>query len=307
MGNVFHRRREAGEEWIDGPAHDGVTNVFVMDWSDHPEKTQEWFDKRKAKAEADGLEHLFAQEISRNYSASVSGTLIKDEWVRAAIDAHIKLGFEPEGPRIAGLDVADEGKDKNSLAQRHGSVLLSAESRPQGDTGETARWAIEEVEGPDHVELQYDCIGVGAGVKSEANRLERAGLLPDNIQFIPWAGSARVLNPDDHIIPDDEDTPLNKNFFGNLKAQGYWELRNRLERTYKAVILGEYHDPDTLISISSDIPELRQLQKELTQITYARSTSTMKILVNKAPKGTRSPNIADSIMELTGPYRLMNH
>ncbi len=70
LGNVFHRRREAGADWV-GEIDPGRTQVFVMDWSEHPAKTQEWYDARKKRAEADGLLHIFAQEVDRNYSASV--------------------------------------------------------------------------------------------------------------------------------------------------------------------------------------------------------------------------------------------
>jgi phage terminase large subunit len=94
LGNVFHRRREAGQEWQLGrPIAKTSANVFIMDWRDHPAKTQAWYDERKAKALSDGLLHIFAQEVDRNYAASVENVVIPPDWVRAAIDAHIKLGF----------------------------------------------------------------------------------------------------------------------------------------------------------------------------------------------------------------------
>lgn len=66
---------------------------------------------------------VLAQEVDINYAASVEGVLIPSTWVQAAIDAHKKLQIEPTGDRIGGLDVADEGKDKNSFAARHGVVM----------------------------------------------------------------------------------------------------------------------------------------------------------------------------------------
>ncbi|MFX8852529.1 terminase, partial [Acinetobacter baumannii] len=53
----------------------------------------------------------------------VEGVLIPSAWVQASLDAHIKLNIQPTGDRIGGLDVADEGKDKNSFTGRHGVVM----------------------------------------------------------------------------------------------------------------------------------------------------------------------------------------
>jgi len=48
-GNVFHRKREAGIEWEPGKVIEkGKTRVLIVDWRDHPEKTQEWYETRKA-------------------------------------------------------------------------------------------------------------------------------------------------------------------------------------------------------------------------------------------------------------------
>ena len=109
-GNVFHRRREAGVEWEPGtPVVKGKANVFVFDWRHHPEKTEEWYNERRQKAEDEGLLHVFAQEVDRDYAASVEGVIIPADWVRAAVDAHVKLQFLDEGKWVAGLDVADGG------------------------------------------------------------------------------------------------------------------------------------------------------------------------------------------------------
>ncbi|MGA2637649.1 hypothetical protein [Methylocella sp.] len=113
LGNVFHRRRESGIDWNFGaPFVKGTTNVFVMDWRDHPEKDEAWFNELRADYISRGLQAEFAQEVERNYAASVEGVIIPAEWVRAAVDAHIKLQILDSGPWIAGLDVADEGGDR---------------------------------------------------------------------------------------------------------------------------------------------------------------------------------------------------
>ncbi len=294
IGNVFYRRREAGEEWFGGPVIAAKTNVLVMDWRDHPAKDQAWYDKRKAKALDDGLMHIFAQEVDRNYSASVEGVIIPSEWVSAAIDAHIKLKFANSGRDFAGLDVADDGGDKNALALRKGPVLRSVSDWADGDTGFTTRKAVAAALPGMHV--QYDSVGVGAGVKAEANRLSGINKLPKRCKFIPWSAGAGPLDPTEHINPKDEDTPLNRDFYANLKAQGWWQLRIRFEKTYRAVTEGIEYPQDELISLPSSLKKLSQLQKELSQATASQTTSNLKLQVNKKPKGTRSPNLADAVV-----------
>jgi phage terminase large subunit len=303
LGNVFHRRREAGKEWDGGEAHKGVTNVFVMDWRDHPLKDDAWYLARKKKAEADGLAHVFAQEVDRNYAASVDGVIIPAEWISAAIDAHIKLGFQATGATLAGLDVADEGGDRNALAIRKGAVLEAVDDWSQGDTGETTRKAVAMLQGRGPVSVQYDSVGVGAGVKSEANRLEATGDMPRGLTFTPWSAGAGVQHPDKHIDPEDRQTPLNRDFYSNLKAQAWWELRRRFERTYRALNEGLTFNTDDMISLPSGLPKLRELQKELGQATASRSTGALKLVVDKSPPGTRSPNLADAVVMAYFPIK----
>ncbi len=306
VGNVFHRFRESGTDWKGGDAVPG-TNVFVMDWRDHPHKTQAWYDAREAKYKAAGLLHVHRQEIDRAYAASVAGVCIPSEWVRSCIDAHLKLphlDFE-EGGWMASLDVADSEKkqaDRNAFGKRKGVMLKYAEEWAELDTGATTRRMVVGCEGHPDIEVQYDCIGVGSGVKAEANRLIEDDLMPDTVHMVPWDAGAGPRNPDDHVIPGDKQSPLNKDFYANLKAQGWWQLRLRCERTHRMVQEepGVEYDVEDLISLPSDLPDIYQIEKELSQPTIGRSTR-LKMLINKTPEGTRSPNFGDMIMQLYWP------
>ena len=303
VGNVFHRRRESGVVWMsdkkDYPL--GYVRIFIADWRDHPLKTQEWYDARKARYEREGMAHIFAQEVDRNYAAAVSNVVIPYQWVESAIDAYIKLPWFAEALEahkdewFAGLDVADEGNDRNALTLRQWVIWRDVQEWGERDTGLTARKAVlacREHEG--HICCQYDCIGVGAGVKGEYNRLENEGIINANkLPFIPWNAGAGVLNPFERIIPDDNESLQNKDFFDNLKAQAWWSLRTRFYKTYKAVTEGVVYDPDELISIDGNIALLEQLKKELIQPTIGHS-SRLKMLIEKKPNGMRSPNLADS-------------
>lgn len=298
LGNVFHRKREAGEEWEGGPAIPHRTNVFVFDWRHHPMKDQDWYDNRRRKWEDDGMLHIFAQEVDRDYASSVEGIIIRPEWVKAAVGAHKKLGFDDSGKYMGALDVADGGIDKDAFAVRKGVVLKYARSWAHSeDCGPTTRKAIEVAEEHSDMEIQYDCIGVGAGVKTESNRLKSEGLLKGKYKFTPWSASAKVLFPEEHFIKGDKSSPLNKDHFHNLKAQAWWMLRLRFLKTYKAVTEGVVYDPSELISIDSEsIDNMYQLEKELSQAVSKLSTASLKLLVDKTPDGTRSPNIADAVV-----------
>lgn len=296
LGNVYHRKRESGVVWEPGqPILPGQTNVLVMDWRDHPAKSQAWYDQKRQKAVDQGLLHVFEQEVNRNYSASVVGTIIPAVWVQSAIDAHMRLGFPVSGPAIAGLDVADEGLDLNALAIRIGPVLTRCEAWGEGDTGQTTRRAVDGVADLAPVSMQYDAIGVGAGVKAEANRLKGERLLPGGIRFVPWHAGASVLNPDARVVEADRDSPMTGDFFANLKAQAWWSLRRRFELTHRAVTEGIAVNPDDLVSIPADLPQRRQLERELSQPTISKGAK-MKLVVDKTPDGTRSPNMADAVV-----------
>ena len=297
--NVFYRRRMAGEEWrSDTVPTKGKTRVFVFDWRDHPGKTQAWYGQRRAKAEAEGLLHLFAQEVDRDYAASIEGVIIPTRWIKAAIDAHIKLGFGDDGKKIAGLDVADEGGDKNALAIRYGVVLRHCDVWGEGDTGRTARRAIDACRKMNVPVLNYDSIGVGAGVKAETNRLLEEGALKLSVR--PYNAGAAPWSPQSRVIPGDVNSPKNEDFFANLKAQGWWLLRTRFEKTYKAVTQGVTFPSDQLISIDSTIPYLHEIEIELSQATNSYNGKG-KMLVDKKPNGGKSPNLADAIVMCYNP------
>ena len=304
VGNVFHRRRENGVIWSPEITSYpfGFVRVFVADWRDHPLKTQEWYDARKARYEREGMAHIFAQEVDRNYAAAVSNTVIPYQWVEASIDAHIKLPWFAEALEAhkddwyAGLDVADEGNDRNALTLRQWVIWREVQEWGERDPGISARKAVLACrEHKGHISCQYDCIGVGSGVKTEYNRLttDEGVISAHEIPFIPWNAGASVLNPFDRIIPDDNESLQNKDFFDNLKAQAWWSIRTRFYKTFKAVTEGVRYNPDELISIDSRITLLEQLKKELIQPTVGHS-SRLKLLIEKKPDGMRSPNLADS-------------
>jgi hypothetical protein len=313
-GTVFHRTRQAGTEWNPGaPILRARHNVFLMDWSHHPEKSSAWLAERREDYESRGLGHVFAREIERNYAAAQEGAIIKPAWVDAAMDAHKKLNrveeFEAGGRTTAGLDVGDEGGDANAGSIVKGSLIKRMCSWKVRDTAITARKMVDMCRPFSPLELQYDSIGLGAGIKSETNRLRDNNLLPAGITLVPWNAGAGVLNPMDRVVADDPQSPLNKDFYGNLKTQAWWHVRTLLYNTWRAVTQGEYFLVDQLISFDCtailegrdvDTTVLAKIRDELSQATTTL-TAKMKVNINKAPSGTLSPNLADSLVMAKWP------
>lgn len=280
MGNSFAQRR-----------HSGKIKVFTFHWRDDPRKDDAWYEKQ-----VNDLDPVtVAQEIDINYSASVEGVVIPSAWVQAAIGAHVKLGIEPTGMRRGGLDVADEGIDKNAFAGRHGFLLdfLESWSGKGGDIYATVVKAFAICDEHKYETFDYDADGLGAGVRGDArviNELRHtAGTQQINDQ--PFRGSGGVYDPEGQMVKE----RLNKDFFANAKAQAWWSLRLRFQATYRAVVEGMPFDPDEIISISPGLDELSLLTMELSQPTYTIN-AVGKVVIDKAPEGTKSPNLADCVM-----------
>ncbi len=303
--NIFARRRKSGTVWEPGKKFKkGEQRVFIMDWRDHPEKTQEWYDRRREKAEREGLIHLFAQEVDRDYAASVSGALIPSIWINAAVDAHLKF---PElqwtsGIAFSGLDVADEGEDSNAQAIRKGSLLTYLEEWAQGDTGQTAQKSIVNCGLNGCSVLNYDCVGVGAGVKGETNRIAREKKLGSNIQFVGWNSGFKPIDSKKRFILKDKDSPTNEEMFFNLKAQAGWRLRIRFEKTWRKVTQGIDYPVDEMISIPSNISHFHDLKDQLSQPQFTTKDSG-KLIIDKKPPGTKSPNLYDAVCIAYNPYK----
>jgi phage terminase large subunit len=294
MGNPFARKRFSGK-----------INVFSFRWQDDPRKDAAWY-KKKCDELDDPV--IIAQEIDLDYSASMEGVLIPATWVNAAVDAHTLLGIKPSGIRKCGLDIADEGRDKNALCGRYGIVIeyLEEWSGKGGDIYGTVEKTFTLCDVLGYPIVVFDSDGLGAGARGDARvineRRNPTGAHAEReIEFIPFRGSGEVLDKEldpfqnEHNRDNSNKTRTNEDFFANAKAQNWWALRQRFKQTYRAVTLGMPYDPDEIISIPSSLPEYRNLIVELSQPQY-RQNDVGKIIIVKTPDGTRSPNKADAVM-----------
>jgi hypothetical protein len=155
--------------------------------------------------------------------------------------------------------------------------------------------------------FRYDADGLGAGVRGDARVINSQRGRANQITVQPFQGSGEVLDPE-KIVPGTE--RKNSDFFANAKAQAWWSLRLRLRATHRAVtgedengqkIAGKI-DRDTILSINKNLNLLNKLLVELPQPTYAINPAG-KVVVNKQPAGTRSPNLADAVMMRFAPLK----
>lgn len=291
MANSFAERR-----------HSGKVDVFTFHWRDDPRKDDTWYKKQCEELDAVTV----AQEIDINYSASVEGVLIPSAWVQAAVDAHIKLGIQPTGQRMGALDVADEGKDTNAFASRHGFLLEDIEewSGKGDDIFGTVQRAFSICDKRRLEMYRFDSDGLGAGARGDARVIneQRKERRERQITATPYRGSGSPANPEDEAVQGEcgQQGRLNKDFFANAKAQGWWRLRTLFRNTWRAVEEKMPFSPDEIISISGSMKLKNKLIVELSQPTYSVN-GVGKIVVDKKPDGTKSPNLADSAMIAYAP------
>lgn len=221
-------------------------------------------------------------------------SFIKLSWIEAAIDAHIKLGFEPRGNSVLGYDIADDGNDLCAVVKRDGNLVnFIKEWKAKEDELEQSAEKAFDIAFESNAIINYDCIGVGASAGSTFKRLNKDRGL--KVQFCKFDAGDAVQNPNKEYQPQ----RLNKNHFENLKAQMWQDIADRLLHTYKAVTKGEDYDEDKIISISSDLKELSKLKKELSLPKKDKSKRGLVKVESKddlKKRGFVSPNIADAFV-----------
>lgn len=277
----------------------GKVPKFTFHWRDDPRKDQAWYDKQ-----CDFLDPIVvAAEIDIDYHASIGGVVIPSAWVQSAVDAHVHLGVPATGDRRGAFDVADEGSDLNAFCGAHGVVIERLEewSGKGSDIHGSTLKAFGFCDELGYAEMRWDQDGLGAGVRGDARVINeaRAAAKKGLIKVVPFRGSDAVTDPE----KEDVEGRKNEDFFANFKAQSWWQIRTRFQLTHRAVTAKKKRDEATLskidlskiISIPSGLPLRAKLSIELSRPTWSLNGAG-KILIDKAPDGTKSPNLADSVM-----------
>ncbi len=272
VGNVFYKKRFSKNY-----------DVFVFDWKDDPRKDMEWYLKEKKKL--DSISPVVAaNELDRDYFASIEDMCIPYEYIKSAVN----LKLEASGKITAGLDVADEGRDSNAIVIRQGPVVTYIKDWSHGNTSQTARKAHQICLDEKVEVINYDSIGVGAGIKGEFSNIKerekemKMSVVPVNVGLPPTKGNFCKNRK-------------NVDQFLNLKAELWWKMRVRFEKTYEFVREGKDHPADELISIPNNDQLIRELSGPQYTITEAGKIK-IESKEHMKKRGLQSPNIADALM-----------
>lgn len=283
----------------DGFYEDDLHTIVVMNWKDNP-----WFPESldlERKWDYENLPRGLYEHIwEGKFNDSVPNGLIDSEWFDACIDAHEKLGLKPRGAVKVTHDPSDLGGDPKALCHRHGNIILQVTEKTDGDVNEGADWAAAYAHDVKADAFDWDIGGMGAGLKRDLAEC----FVGTSIIVTPFNGSESPDNPDaiyDPVIsPNIKQQKTNGDVFKNKRAQYYASLRDRIYKTYRAVIHGEMQSPDDIISFSSEITDLQKLRSELCRMPIKPNGRGLFELYTKPEMRSKfklpSPNLADALM-----------
>lgn len=284
--------------------------VKKINYTENPRFPQELQDDMELMKEADDdlYQHVYLGEPVANSDLSI----IPPKWIAAAIDVHKFLGIEPSGGKKIGFDVADEGKDFNASASIHGWVVKSLREWKDNDPNSAAAQAWNDAIEFGAEEIIFDSIGVGAGAKGEFRQLvaqmEYSSVVPPAITA--FAASAAVIDKDAPYDEGHQVTTIsgvkhtsgrtNGDMFTNLKAQAYWNIRDRCYNAWKARN-GKDYNPDMLISFDSETIDEKTLNKMKGEASqprrqYLNGKFRVEPKDQMAKRGASSPNIFEAVV-----------
>jgi len=283
----------------DGYYEDDLHLIIVMNWRDNP-----WFPEELEAERQHDFKHLSRAEYDHiwegEFNDSIENALVYAEWFDACVDSHLGLGINPSGARFSSHDPSDTGPDSKGYCFRHGSVVLDVDEMVWGNVNEGCDWALDKAIKNKSDWFTWDCDGLGAAL---ARQVEHA-LQGKHCKIAMFKGSEKVDFPDSVFNPVSnialQGQKKNKDALANKRAQYYLKLRERVFKTYQAVVEKKMCNPDDLISFSSGITNLTKLRSELCRIPIKPNSNGKFELYTKVEMKSKfkiaSPNLADSVM-----------
>jgi len=271
-GNPFATKRNSG-----------VWRVFRFHWRDDPRKDDAWYEAVKRTMDP----VIVAQEVDIDFNASIEGICIPGMWVQSAVD----FLSDPPGHLIAGYDVADEGSNRNVMVFRRGPKVMEVVSWGQMLTTESAYKAADEMRNRRAHTMYYDNIGVGTATKGIYDSMVRTDMnnhVRSTLGFNP-VGVNGGGPPSEDLWPDGR---TSKEMFFNKRAEIWWKLRRRFEKTHEYVEKGIDHPLDECISIPNNPDLIRDLSLPL---VFRTDTGKIQIesKIMMAKRGVKSPDFGD--------------
>ncbi len=285
----------------DGYYEDDLHLIVRMNYTDNPWFMQSGLDGERLNDKNTLSTAKYNHIWGGDFLDDVENSIIPVDWFNAAIDAHVKLGFKPEGAIVVSLDPSDEGKDAKGLTIRQGSVILDCQAIHDVDAFMGCKIACDIARERKADHFVWDGDGMGATLRDHITRY-LAGV---KIQLSMFRGSSEVSNPDmiynwSNRGAGTRNNKSNKETFYNRRAQFHWRMRDRFYNTYRAVVLGEYINPDDMISISSSVKDIDVLRSEVCRIPLKGNNNGKIQIMSKIEMRDKlkisSPNMSDSIV-----------
>ncbi|WP_153414359.1 PBSX family phage terminase large subunit [Sinorhizobium medicae] len=227
-------------------------------------------------------------------------SIFKRRWLDACVDAHTVLKVSLTGRNIIGFDPADDGEDKSATADKIDGVFVDAEDWSSGkdELVQNAKkvWAKAKHAG---ATVSYDTIGVGAfvgGYIDEQNEVNGS-----QVEHYAFHAGGAVMDPDKPSDALNDNSPLNKDEYLNLKAQSWANTARRAMLTFNAVTRGQAIKPEDVLSFSSQMgaEKLDALFTELCVPWWVESEGKKRVVPKaklKKDLGIKSHNLADAVI-----------
>ncbi|MCX8282470.1 PBSX family phage terminase large subunit [Phyllobacterium sp. 0TCS1.6C] len=227
-------------------------------------------------------------------------SIFKRRWLNACVDAHLVLDLALTGRNIIGFDPADDGEDKSATADKIDGIFTDVEDWASGKDQlvQNAKrvWAKAKNAG---ATVSYDTIGVGAfvgGYIDEQNEINRA-----KVEHFAFHAGGAVMDPDKPSDEQNDNSPLNKNEYLNLKAQAWANTARKAMLTFNAVTRGQAIRPEDVLSFSSAMgtDKLDALFTELCVPWWVETEGKKRVVPKlklKKDLGVKSHNLADAVI-----------
>lgn len=234
-----------------------------------------------------------AQEYDIDYTASLEGVAIPAKYLRACVG----LKLPASAMRTAGYDPAgSEAGAENGYVDRNGPVVGLIKRWREPDPTEGAFQALRIAEDRAAHRFLYDSIGLGSFIGGAFKKVQRT-------LCFTWA-PVNVGKPPTKTLWPDRQTSEEK--FANLKAELWWRMRVRAEKTWRFVTQGTYFPPDELLSLPPG-PETEALIAQLSNVRFFE-TETGKIIIESKrqleERGVKSPDLAEALLLSFAPFKL---
>jgi len=280
---------------VNPPPH---TVVRKIDYTENP------FLSKKALRDIAAMQERDPEMFEHVYGGVPLGdselSIFKRRWLDACVDAHKVLNLELTGRNVVGFDPADGGEDKAATASKVDGVFTDSDDW-QTDKDELVQntrkvWAKARLI---NATVSYDTVGIGSfigGYVDELNQAEGA-----SVEHYAFHAGGGVMDPDQPSDALNDNSPLNKDEYLNLKAQAWANTARRAMLTFNAVTRGQSIKPEDVLSFSSEMGErkLDALFTELCVPWWVESEGKKRVVPKlklKKDLGVKSHNLADAVI-----------